>query len=206
MGYLGTTFLLTSDRQFFSPCFLPCCWNERVLTEASITGHPTRALQWWECFFRTPREAHSGFVGSFHSISWVFGLPDALSVCAAMLRKLSQNSMILAFLFVWSCKMVTPSHLKCSYLKKVFFEPCKTCKCRKFPFFAHFIAIFALWTTRNFSFASEFRELLTLDSGKYYPSAKQAKSFRSAFHHNKPTQGPFLQVAARNVDHRTTLF
>ena len=70
-GCLGETFPLTSDRQFFSPCFRPCGWKERVLTQASITGHQTRAVQWWECVFRRSCVAQSGFVRSFHSKSWV---------------------------------------------------------------------------------------------------------------------------------------
>ena len=85
-GCLGKKFPLTSDRQFFSPCFRPCCWNERVLTQVSITGHQTRVVQWWECVFRRPRLAQSGLWCHFTRNHEFCGLLDALSERAVMLE------------------------------------------------------------------------------------------------------------------------
>ena len=68
---LDTMCPLTSNRQFSSPRFRPCCLNKGVPTEASVTGYQGLDLQCWECVFRTHREAQSGTVGSIHSKSWV---------------------------------------------------------------------------------------------------------------------------------------
>ena len=72
---------LTSDRQFssprFHPCCLnsclnsPCCLNKGMLTKTSVIEYQILDLQCWEFVFRTHREAQSGTMGSFHSISWV---------------------------------------------------------------------------------------------------------------------------------------
>ena len=69
--------------------------NKGVPTEASVTGYQKLVLFYWECVFGTHyADAQSGTVGSFYSKSWVLWLLDILSVCATMLKKLSQNSII----------------------------------------------------------------------------------------------------------------
>ena len=88
---LDMTCPLTSDWQFSSPHFGPCCLNKGVLTETSVTGYQRPDLQCWQCVFRTHREAQSGTVGPFHAKSWVLWTVWHSRCVCVNVQKLSQN-------------------------------------------------------------------------------------------------------------------
>ena len=125
---------LTSDRQFFSPRFRPCCLNKGVLTDASIAGYQGLDLQCWECIFQTHSEAQLGSVWSFLSKSWVLWTLWH-SQCMRSSVKNSVKIRWLQSFFVFD--VGKDGHCKsCEILilKKKLFEPWPTCKFQKFPF------------------------------------------------------------------------
>ena len=100
--------------------------------------------------------------------------------------------------------MHTPCYVECYFM--IFSEPLNMQIWEVFVF-ANFIAIFAFWTIRNFSFSSEFRELPTLDSREnIYSSAKQLNPFGLPSILINFIENHSCESAARHVEDRTTLF